>query len=116
MYSKLLLPNISSPTRITSTSATLIDNIFTNDYDNTFTSGNLVTTLSDHLAQILIVPIRNTTRYKEPKKVYPDFQEILRNKDIISNRKIISKINNLINHWTPLKELSNAKQKLKNKP
>ena len=27
MYSKLLLPNISSPTRITSTSATLIDNI-----------------------------------------------------------------------------------------
>ena len=28
MYSKLLLPNISSPTRITSTSATLLDNIF----------------------------------------------------------------------------------------
>ena len=68
MYSKLLLPNISSPTRITSTSATLIDNIFTNNYDNTFTSGNLVTTLSDHLAQILIVPIQNATRYKEPKK------------------------------------------------
>ena len=67
MYSKLLLPNISSPTRVTSTSATLIDNIFTNNYDNTFTSGNQVTTtLSDHLAQILIVPIRNTTRYKEP--------------------------------------------------
>ena len=57
MYSKLLLPIISSPTRITSTSATLIDNIFTNGYDNTFRSGNLVTTLSDHLAQILIVQI-----------------------------------------------------------
>ena len=64
MYSKLLLPNISSPTKITSTSATLIDNIFTNDYENTFTSGNLVTTFSDHLAQILIVPTRNTTRHK----------------------------------------------------
>ena len=51
-YFKLLLPNISSPTRITSTSATMIDNIFTNDYDNAFTSENLVTTLSDHLAQI----------------------------------------------------------------
>ena len=84
MYSKLLLPNISSSTPITSTSAMLIDNIFTNNYDNTLMSGNLVTTLSDHLAQILIVPIRNTTRYKEPKKVYPDFQEILRNKNIIS--------------------------------
>ena len=130
MYSKLLLPNISSPTRIMSTSATLIDNILTNDYDNTFTPGNLVTTLSDHLAQILIVPIRNTTRHKEPKKVYQDFQKILRNKDIISSdlqntnwdtelqsnletinistEKFISKINNLINDWAPLKELSNA--------
>ena len=57
MYYKLLLPNISSPTQIMSNSATLIDKIFTNDYDNTFTPGNLVTTLSDHLAQILIVPI-----------------------------------------------------------
>ena len=27
-----------------------------------------------------------------------------------------SKINNLINDWAPLKELSNAKQKLQNKP
>ena len=138
MYSKLLLPNISSPTRITSTSATLIDNIFTNDYDNAFTSGHLLTTLSDHLAQILIVPIRNTTRHKEPKKVHRDFQKILRNKDIISRylqntnwdmelqlnlgninistEKFISKINNLINDWAPLKELSNAKQKLQNKP
>ena len=50
MYSKLLLPNISSPTGIAPTSANLIDNIFTNDYDNTFTSGNLVTTLSSNLA------------------------------------------------------------------
>ena len=138
MYSKLLLPDISSPTRITSTSATLIDNIFTKDYDNTFTSGNLVTTFSDHVAQILVVPIRNITRHKEPKTVLCDFQEILRNKDIISRdlqntnwdtelqlnseninistEKFISKINNLINHWAPLKELSNAKQKLQNKP
>ena len=138
MYSKLLLPNISSPIRITPTSAALIDNISTNDYDNTFTSGNLVTTLSDNLAQILVVPIRNTTRYKEPKNVHRDFQEILRNKDIISRdlqntirdtefqltseninistEKFISKINNLIDHWAPLKELSNAKQKLQNKP
>ena len=137
MYSNILLPNISSPARITSTSATLIDNIFTNDYDNTFRSGNLVTTLSDHLAQILIIPIRNATGYKEPKKVYRDFQEILRNKDIISRdlqntnwdaelqlsseninistEKFTPKINNLINHWAPLKELSNAKQKLQNK-
>ena len=34
IYSKLLLPNTSSPARITLTSATLINNIFANHYDN----------------------------------------------------------------------------------
>ena len=137
MYSKLLLPNISSPTQIMSTSATLIDNIFTNNYDNTFMTGNLVKTLSDHLALILIVPIQNTTRHKEPKKIHHDFHEILKNKDMISRdlqninwdmelqlnseninistEKFISKINNLINDSAPLKELSNAKQKIQTK-
>ena len=101
-------------------------------------SGNLVITFSDHLAQILIVPFQNTTTYKEKKKVHRDFQEILRNKDLISRdiqninwdtelqlnseninistKKFISTINNLINDWAPLKELSNAKQKLQSKP
>ena len=82
-------------------------------------SGNLVTTLPDHLAQILIVPIRNTTRHKELQKVHRDFLKILRNKDIISRdlrntnrdtelqsnleninistKNFFSKINNLIN-------------------
>ena len=95
MYSKLLLPNISSPTRIMSTSAMLIDNIFTNNCDNTSTSGNLVTTLPDHLAQIMIVPIRNTTRYNKPKKVYRGFQEILRNKNLFPDTyKILTGIRN----------------------
>ena len=76
MYSKLLLTNTSSLTGITSTSSKLIDNIFTNDYENTFSSGNLVTTLSYQVTQILIIPIRNTTRHKKPKKVHGDFQEI----------------------------------------
>ena len=76
MYSKLLLTNTSSLTGITSTSSKLIDNIFTNDYENTFSSGNLVTTFSYQLTQILIIPIRNTTRHKKPKKVHRDFQEI----------------------------------------
>ena len=95
MYFKLLLPVISSSTRITSTCATLIDNIFTYDYNKTFTSRNLVTTLSDHLAQILIVPIQRATRRKEPKKVHRDFHEILRNKSIISkDYKILTGIRN----------------------
>ena len=35
-YSKLLLPHMSSPTRIMSTSANLTDNILTKDHGNTF--------------------------------------------------------------------------------
>ena len=45
MYFSLLLPLIFSPTRITSSSATLIDNIFTSNYNSSFVSGNLVNTL-----------------------------------------------------------------------
>ena len=41
MHSSLLLPHIFSPTRTTSSSATLINNIFTNNYNSSFVSGNL---------------------------------------------------------------------------
>ena len=40
---------ISRPTRIASYTATLIDNIFTNNIDNFMTSGLLFNDLSDHL-------------------------------------------------------------------
>ena len=53
MYSSLLLPHIFSPTRTTSSSAILIDNIFANNYNSSFVYGNLVNTLSDHHAQLL---------------------------------------------------------------
>ena len=55
MYSSLLLPHIFSPTCTTSSSATLIDKIFTNNYNSSFVSGNLINTLSDHHAQFLIM-------------------------------------------------------------
>ena len=59
-----------------STSTTLfLDNTLTNDYDNIFTPGNLVTTLSDNLAQILIIPIQNPTRHKEQNKLTEIFRK-----------------------------------------
>ena len=54
MYSNTLLPQITTPSCITSKSATLIDNIFVNEYDPTFLSGNLTISLSDHLTQFLV--------------------------------------------------------------
>ena len=57
LTSKLFVPHIVYPTRITPTSKTLIDNIFSNctNYDDGI-SGNLTVSLSDHLAQFLIIP------------------------------------------------------------
>ena len=49
MFSSSFFPLISRPTRITSRSATLIDNIFVNSLEDNFTSGLLFTDLSDHL-------------------------------------------------------------------
>ena len=53
MNSLSFIPLISKPTRITDTSATLIDNIFTNNPID-FISGNILTPISDHYPNFLI--------------------------------------------------------------
>ena len=50
------IPLILQPTRITSHSNTLIDNIFSNVIDPDIISGNLTATISDHLPQFAIIP------------------------------------------------------------
>ena len=57
----ILLPNsfitlILQPTRITSHSNTLTDNIISNVIDPDIISGNLTATISDHLPQFSIIP------------------------------------------------------------
>ena len=49
MYSRMFFPVITRPTRITSNTATLIDNIFTNNLNNFFVSGLMFCDISDHL-------------------------------------------------------------------
>ena len=39
---------INQPTRITENSATIVDNIFTNNMNNKILSGNIITDFSDH--------------------------------------------------------------------
>ena len=48
MFSRAFFPLISRPTRITSNTASLIDNTFTNDVRNCAVSGLLFTDISDH--------------------------------------------------------------------
>ena len=139
MYSSLLLLHIFSPTRTTSSSATLIDNIFTNNYNSSFVSGNLVNTLSDHHAQFLIMGNQHSPLELDSKEhMFQDLQEIEKNKNIISslleNKDWVSKlrlshndvnlsselflrkVEKLINFWAPLQKVSSKQNKQLNKP
>ena len=56
LASNSFIPLILQPTRITSHSNTLIDNIFSNVIDPDIISVNLTATMSDHLPQFAITP------------------------------------------------------------
>ena len=55
MYSNSFFPTINTPNHISTTSRTLIDNMFYNDITKNIISGNITTYISDHLTQYLIV-------------------------------------------------------------
>ena len=56
ILSNMFVPYIIQPTRITSHSKSIIDNIFSNYISQEVISGNLTSTISDHLPQFLIAP------------------------------------------------------------
>ena len=67
--------HITLPTRITSSSKTLIDNIFSNSLNfPQMISGNFTVSISDHLPQFLIIPRVNN---HPPKKTITYSNEIL---------------------------------------
>ena len=60
LTSNLFVPHIIHPTRVTLNTKSLIDNIFSNSINfKDGISGNLTISLSDHLAQFLIIPEQN---------------------------------------------------------
>ena len=73
MYSNMLLPLITRPTRITSYTATLIDNIFTNHVENYLFSGLLFTDISDHLPIFCF-------SYEQSSEIIDDKFVVFRNK------------------------------------
>ena len=54
-FSNNFMPCILHPTRISDQTSTLIDSIFTNAVEFNITSGNILTQISDHFPQILIL-------------------------------------------------------------
>ena len=69
MYSSYLLPWITSPTCTSTKPKTLTDNIFSTDNREELISQNIITSISDHLAQFLLFPIEKTKGSKE-KEIY----------------------------------------------
>ena len=72
MYANTFFPLITLPTRITSHSATLIDNIFTNDFDNYAFSGLVLTDISDHLTIFSISNEKMKMKDEAPYSVFRD--------------------------------------------
>uniref|UniRef100_A0A8C7XUM2 Reverse transcriptase domain-containing protein n=1 Tax=Oryzias sinensis TaxID=183150 RepID=A0A8C7XUM2_9TELE len=68
MYGMSLYPTITRPSRITTQSATLIDNIFTNNIEYTHMSGLMICDITDHLPVFALFDINVKTKkiIKEP--------------------------------------------------
>ena len=65
MYSSSLLPLITHPTRISKTSQTLIDNIFSTIISDKSKTGNITTIISDHFCQFVSLPLAENTDNKK---------------------------------------------------
>ena len=136
MYSNTLLPYITGPTRITPTSSTLIDNIFYNGIDENITSGNMVTSLSDHLGQFLIIP-NNEILVKKKKIIYGRDYKNMNNDALLldlnrlnweniiksyegnteySFQNFFNAVENLLDVYAPYKQFSQRELKLREKP
>ena len=101
MYSASLVPHITSPTRITSHSRTLIDNIFSTAISENAISGNIVTSISDHLAQLLFLPI-DQLKTNNNKNIYQ------RNFKSFNQQIFLEDIQNL--NWSNVRELEKKKR------
>ena len=75
-YSYQLLLHIASPTRVTINSEILIDNIFSNIYVFSFISENVVTTMSDHHAQFLLIKFQTKRMTNENIHIFREFSKI----------------------------------------
>ncbi len=127
-------PLILQKTRVTDTTSTLIDNIFSNDVSSKVISGNILLQISDHFPQFSI--IRNSAPdytncynlvydYKnfDQSQFLDDYQNMdfnfLDSEEQNVNSKFnefLENLNLLVNKHCPKKKLSKKALKLRNKP
>ena len=126
-----LSPFILLPTRITDNSATIVDNIFSNNSTNNILSGNVVTDMSDHFAQFISIQ-RPKFDYKSIsfyKRDYSKFSEKNFRDDvsiqIFDNdffdvndqfNDFFLKLEGCVNRHAPFKKLTSKEIRTKDKP
>ena len=88
IYSTNLVPNITSPTRLTSRSQTLIDNIFSSIINNDCIAGSLISPIPDHHAQFLIIPNYTITQNSKKDLYKRNFKHFSSKKFITDLEKV----------------------------
>ena len=120
---------ILNPTRITSHSKSLIDNIFSNDISHEITSGNINATISDHLPQFSFVSNilsssstqksnfyeRDWSKFKQENfifdcfdKDWADLLQIDQQNVHLSMDIFLNKMDFILNTHAPLKKVNNT--------
>ena len=137
LASNSFIPLILQPTRITSHSNTLIDNIFSSAIDSNIISGNLTATISDHLPQFAIIPNMFGNISGNKSNIYErDWSKFDRENFILdyfsadwedlfkidecnadnSTKIYLDKINMLLDTYAPLKKINKYNLKFKSEP
>ena len=128
------MPTITLPTRITSKSKTLIDNILTNQYQTDMISGNITVGISDHIPQFLLTPTKKYKLHNLSKNV---LKRSFRNVDMVSMKhdlenidwsfsnerdpnnslqKLFTETNKVFDRYAPLRKVPKKELKLEATP
>ena len=125
------LPQIIQPTRVTEYSATIIDNIYTNTFNNELKSGNILLCISEHFSQFLSINRQNISLKKINiyQRDYSNFETQSFRNDILlqtwncnSNNvnemynDFINKLEKCVDVHAPMKKLNKKDLKKKSKP
>ena len=134
LQSYSFIPTIDKPTRVLNKSATLIDNIFINNYDSMVYSGNIVSDISDHYTQFCVCnALGNKSKFMPPKVKLRDYSKFSENQflnhlaqlnwesvegdDINTSFSVFyNKLDRVVNKHAPLKSVSKRKAKQLSKP
>ena len=137
LASNSFLPYILQPTKLTSHSKILIDNIFSNGISHEVISGNITATISDHLPQFLFVPNVFSNPSCQKSNIYErdwskfvqqnfvldyfdkDWSDVLQldQQDVnLSINSFLDKMNSILDEHAPLNRVNKYKLKFKSKP